>query len=67
MDNSCIHNLSSFTQITIPVDEKRVDTAPYMDYDNTQEEDIEDDDDYDYDDYNDISDDKSSKAVSLLT
>jgi hypothetical protein len=48
------HKLSRFTQITSPGDEKRVDSAPYMDYDNTPEEDIEDDDDYDYDDYNDI-------------
>ena len=65
MTVSCLHNLSSFTQITIPGDEKQVDSAPYMDYDNTQEENIEVDDDYEYDDYND-SDDASSRMEGGL-
>ena len=65
MTVSCLPDLSSFTQISLPFtksdEEKGDNSAPYMDYDNTQE-----DDDYDDDDYNDISDDVSNRMEGRL-
>ena len=60
MTVNCLPNLSSFTQISLPFtksdEEKRDDSAPYMDYDDTQEEYVEDDINYDdYDDNDDVS------------
>ena len=67
MTVSSLPNLSSFTEITLPFtksdEEKRDDSAPYMDYDDTQEDD--DDYDYDYDDYND-NDDVSNRMEGRL-
>ena len=68
MTVSCLPDLSSFTQISLPFtksdEEKRDDSAPFMDYDDTTE-DVEDDIDYDYDDYNDI-DDASNRMEGRL-
>jgi hypothetical protein len=72
MTVTCLPNLSSFTQITLPFtesdDENRDISAPFMDYDDTQDGDMEDNDDFDndYDDNNDISDDVSNKKEGRL-
>ena len=62
MTVSGLPDLSSFTQISLPFtksdEEKGDNSAPYMDYDDTQE-----DDDYDY---NDISDDVSNRMEGRL-
>jgi hypothetical protein len=54
MTVNCLPNLSSFTQISLPFtksdEEIRVDSSPYMDYDDTQEEYVEDDINYNDDD-----------------
>eukprot|EP00090_Calanus_glacialis_P046743 TRINITY_DN9319_c0_g1_i1.p1 TRINITY_DN9319_c0_g1~~TRINITY_DN9319_c0_g1_i1.p1 ORF type:complete len:163 (+),score=29.12 TRINITY_DN9319_c0_g1_i1:30-518(+) len=67
MTVSGLPDLSSFTKISLPFtqidEEERDDLAPYMDYDNTQEDD--DDYDYDYDDYND-NDDVSNRMEGRL-
>ena len=54
MTVSSLPDLSSFTQISLPFtksdEEKRDNSSPYMDYDDTQEEYVEDDINYNDDD-----------------
>ena len=67
MTVSCRPYLSSYTEITLPFtddDEIRDISAPLMDYDDTQDGDMEEDNEYD--DYNDISNDVSNKMEARL-
>jgi hypothetical protein len=67
MTVNCLPNVSSFTEISLPFtkseDQTKEMPGPFMDYDDTQEEDVEDD--INYDDYN-YSDDVSNRMEGRL-
>ena len=71
MTVTCLPDLASFTEISLPLTETETEnrgiSAPFTDYDDTQDGDMEDDVDYgnDYDDYND-SDDVSNRMEGRL-